>query len=63
MEPEVIAGTRAALADEQMPAIVDEMAREQAPRVWQAAPPPIRRAVVYRGPGELPRSSTGWSPT
>ena len=59
MEPEVIAAHVLRSADQQMPAIVDEMAREQAPRVWQAAPPQIRRAVVDRARAMLPRILDG----
>lgn len=59
MEPDVIAAHVLRAADAQMPEIVDEMAREQAPRVWQAAPPPIRRAVVDRARAMLPRVVDG----
>ena len=59
MEPDVIAAHLLRAADAQMPAIVDEMAREQAPRVWQAAPPQVRRAVVDRARAMLPRVVDG----
>ena len=59
MEPEVIAAHLLRSADARMPEIVDEMAREQAPRVWQAAPPAIRRAVVDRSRAMLPRVVDG----
>lgn len=59
MEPDVIAAHVVREADAQMPQIVAQMARERAPRLWEATPPGIRRAVEDRARATLPRVVDG----
>ena len=59
MEPEVIAAHVLRSADARIPELVDEIAREQAPRLWQSTPPAIRRAVEDRARATMPRVVDG----
>lgn len=59
MEPSVIAAHVLRSADAQVPELVDQMARERAPRLWQNTPPQIRRAVEDRARATLQRVVDG----
>ncbi len=59
MEPDVIAAHVLRAADAQIPQLVDEMARERAPRLWASTPPQIRRAVEDRARATMPRVVDG----